>query len=77
VLHKVSRTLGRHPPSQRFYSARNTVFFFQRNNRFPIWMLWSHMSYILLREAVKGNFRLLPDYWGGYRQGLHELKQEV
>jgi hypothetical protein len=77
VLHKVSRKLGRHTPSQRFYSARNTVFFFRRNNRFPIWMLWSHMSYILLREAVKGNFRHLPDYWGGYRQGLHELKQEV
>jgi hypothetical protein len=77
VLHKVSRTLGKHPPSQRFYIARNAVFFFRRNCRFPAWMLWSHMAYILLREALKGKFRHLPDYWGGYREGLRLLKQEV
>ena len=77
VLHKVSRTLGKHPPSQRFYSARNTVFFFRRNDRFPAWMLWSHMAYVLLREAVKGKFSHLPDYWGGYGEGLRLLKQEV
>jgi GT2 family glycosyltransferase len=75
VFHKVSRTLGKHPPSQRFFMGRNTILFYLKDRRYPIWILWCYVLWVQLREIFKGNITHLPDYWNGYRDGFKWIRE--
>jgi len=75
ILHKVSRTLGRYPAGQRFYIARNSVLFFRKQNRFPVYVVWLHIAWILVREALKGRAADLKDYWQGFQEGFRVMKR--
>ncbi len=75
VLHKVSSTLGMISPQWWRYLGRNTVLFYRREGRFPAWMLWSLLAWILPRELIKGNASHLPHFWRGVREGFDLMEQ--
>jgi hypothetical protein len=75
LLHKTSRTTARIPQKRRWFIGRNTVLFYRKDNRFPAWQLWTFMAWLLLREALKGNFSHLADYLAGYRDGFRALQE--
>lgn len=70
VWHKVSQTLGLSSEQFWWYLGRNSVLFYRKEERFPVWMLVSFLAWMTLREAVKLNFRRLPDFWKGVQSGL-------
>lgn len=74
VYHKVSRSLGANSPQQWRYMGRNTVLFYRKNRRFPAWMLASFVTWVTLRETLKGNWTILRSYWRGIRNGLKTLE---
>jgi GT2 family glycosyltransferase len=73
IYHKDSLTGGKNPKRRRWYIGRNTVLFYRKNNRFPVWNLWSFMAWLSLREVAKGNLKHLPDYWQGFKDGFRFL----
>ena len=74
VYHEVSATLGSASYEKWWYVGRNTVLFYRKDDRLPIWMLWSHIVWVLLRESIKGNSRCLPAFWQGVRSGRRYLR---
>jgi len=76
IYHKDSMTLGKNSNRRRWYIGRNTVLFYRKGNRFPIWHLFSFMIWLLLREAVKGNFSHLSDYYRGLLDGFQFLRNK-
>jgi len=75
VLHKVSRTLGERSLRKWRYLGRNAVLFYRKHNRFPRWMLWSFLVWVLIREVIKGQAALLPHFWQGVQEGFTVLKR--
>ncbi len=75
IYHKVSLTLGERSPKKRWYLGRNTVLFYRKKRRFPKWMLWGFLIWVLIREILKGEFSYLPDFLQGVRVGLNLLKE--
>ena len=76
LLHKISMTLGESSPAKWRYLGRNTVFFYRKHNRFPVWMLWSFLVWVSIRESIKCQPAVLPDFWRGVREGLGALERE-
>lgn len=76
IYHKVSQTLGSQSPIRLRYLGRNTVLFYRKDNRFPGWMLWSYLSWFLIRELAKGNGKTIPLFWNGVREGLRLIKDK-
>lgn len=76
IYHKVSQTLGSLSPARWRYLGRNTARFYRKNDRFPAWMLWSYLGWFFVREALKRNFRLLPQFWAGIKEGLKLIRDE-
>ena len=76
IYHKVSQTLGVQSPIRLRYLGRNTVLFYRKDRRFPIWMLWSYLWWYSLRETIKGNARSLNMFWAGVKEGLNWLKEK-
>lgn len=76
VYHKVSQTLGSQSPLRWRYLGRNTVRFYRKGKRFPSWILWSYVGWFLIRETIKRNTRLLPEFWAGVKEGLSLVKSE-
>jgi GT2 family glycosyltransferase len=76
IYHKVSRTLGQNPARWWWYMGRNTVLFYRKDNRFPLWMLWAFLAWVFPREVIKGNLMHLSDFWRGIRDGFRFLKQK-
>lgn len=70
VKHKVSRSLGISSPQRWHYMGRNTVLFYRKDDRFPIYILWCALGWILLRELIQGNSSILPSFWDGMKEGL-------
>jgi hypothetical protein len=70
VKHKVSRSLGISSPQHWHYMGRNTVLFYRKDDRFPIYILWCALGWILLRELIQGNSSILPSFWDGMKEGL-------
>jgi len=75
VLHKVSVTLGEGSPQKWRLLGRNAVLFYRKHNRFPPWMLWSFLIWVSIRESLKRQPTVLPDFWRGVREGLAALKR--
>lgn len=75
LLHKVSMTLGEGSPEKWRLLGRNTVLFYRKYNRFPLWMLWSFLIWVSIRESLKRQPTVLPDFWRGVREGLAALKR--
>jgi GT2 family glycosyltransferase len=72
LLHKVSRTTrsaGQDPFFYKTYGESATRFY-RRYGRPVIVSLAVHLSYIMLREVAKGNFRMLKHFMNGVRSGL-------
>jgi GT2 family glycosyltransferase len=75
LLHKVSMTLGEDSPEKWRLLGRNTVLFYRKQNRFPRWMLWSFLIWVSIRESLKLQPIVLPDFWRGVRESLTALKR--
>jgi GT2 family glycosyltransferase len=75
VYHKVAQTLGVQSAERWRYLGRNTVLFYRLEERFPIWKLWSFLSWVTLRETLKGQAAYLPHYWQGVREGVSQLAE--
>jgi GT2 family glycosyltransferase len=75
IYHKVSQTLGHQSPARWRYLGLNTARFYRKHNRFPVWMLWSYLAWFTLREVIKRNTGVLPDFWVGVREGLRLVKE--
>jgi GT2 family glycosyltransferase len=71
VLHKVSQSLGLSSPQRWYYMGRNTVLFYHKDNRFPNYVLWGALGWILIREFLLGNTSHLPSFWKGMKEGLN------
>ncbi len=76
VLHKVSQTLGTGSTLVWRYTGRNTVLFYRQGNRFPRRALGTYLAWVTVREMLKGNFKSLPPFWNGVRDGLRILGKE-
>jgi GT2 family glycosyltransferase len=75
VYHKVSATLGPASYEKWWYMGRNTVLFYRKEDRLPLWMLSCHIAWVLIREIIKGNANLLPAYWQGVQSGRKHLRR--
>jgi hypothetical protein len=76
LINKVSQTLGSQSPARWRYLGRNTARFYRKDNRFPAWMLWSYLGWFVLREILKRNTRLLPEFLSGVKEGLRSIREE-
>jgi GT2 family glycosyltransferase len=70
IYHEVSASLGPDSLQKWWYMGRNTVLFYRKGDRLPAWMLWSHIVWVLTRESLKGNVKVLPAFWRGVLSGL-------
>jgi GT2 family glycosyltransferase len=77
VKHKVSRSLGQESKLRWSFLGRNTVIFYRRHDRFPIYTTWIAIGWIMLREFVQGNARVLPAFWSGVREGFEICRGEA
>jgi len=71
VHHKVSKTLGLSSPQRWHYLGRNNVLFYRKDNRFPVYLMWSALGWIFIREIFQGNISHLPSFWNGMMEGLN------
>jgi GT2 family glycosyltransferase len=72
MWHKVSRTTrggGERPLFWRVW-GESSARFYRRHGRPVLLSLPIHVGYIMLRELIKGNARMLRHYWTGVRAGL-------
>ncbi len=74
VWHKGSLTLRGDPSKIWYYLGRNTVLLYRKENRFPVTTLLVVLAWVTLRELIKLNYRIIPDYWRGIKAGLEWLK---
>ena len=75
IYHKVSATIGADSPEKWWYMGRNTVLFYRKENRLPAWKLWCQLTWVLIRESIKGNVGLMPAYWHGIQSGRRLLRR--
>jgi len=74
VWHKVSQTLGSGSPKLWRYMGRNAVFFYGRY--FSKRMLYTFISWSLIRATLKGEFSSIPHYWQGVKDGFRLLGEQ-
>jgi GT2 family glycosyltransferase/protoporphyrinogen oxidase len=72
MWHKVSRTTREQGKKALFWRVwgESSARFYRRHGRPLFLSLPVHLGYIMLRELIKGNGRMLKHYWGGVRAGL-------
>ena len=76
MLHKVSQTLGEESPLRWRFLGRNTVFFYRKENRFPIRILAGYLAWFIMRELVKGKISRIINFFKGVNEGFKILKQK-
>ncbi|MCL5951106.1 MAG: glycosyltransferase family 2 protein [Chloroflexi bacterium] len=76
ILHKVSKSFGQYSSKWWWYMGRNTVLFYRKDNRFPVWMLGTFLIWATARETAKGNAAHLADFWRGAREGARLIRQK-
>ena len=72
MWHKVSRTTREGGKRALFWQVwgESSARFYRRHGRPVLLSLPIHVGYIMLRELIKGNARMLRHYWAGVRAGL-------
>lgn len=72
MWHKVSRTTRQSGNQAFFYQVwgESAARFYRRHGRPVSVMLPLHLGYIMAREVIKGNGRMLKYFWAGVRSGL-------
>lgn len=72
MWHKVSRTTRQQGRQALFYRVwgESATRFYRRHGRPVILSLPVHIGYIVAREIVSGNVRMLRHFWTGVRAGL-------
>jgi len=76
MLHKVSQTLGESSPLRWRFLGRNTVFFYRKEGRFPIWTLAGYLTWFMVRELIKGQISRIINFFKGVKGGVEILKQK-
>jgi GT2 family glycosyltransferase len=74
VWHKVTQSLGLASTRFWWYLGRNSVLFYRKDNRFPVWNLTTYLAWITLRELLKMNFLQLKEFWRGVQVGKEWVK---
>jgi GT2 family glycosyltransferase/protoporphyrinogen oxidase len=70
MWHKVSRSTRQHKELFWRVWGESSARYYRRHGR-PVWLsLPVHVGYIMARELVKGNGRMLRHFWAGVRTGL-------
>jgi len=73
VRHKVSQGLGENSPRKWYLWSKSLVRFYRRYAtvfELAVFALW-----VLVRESLRGNFRALPRFFQGLRDGLRSSEQ--
>lgn len=73
IYHKVSKTLGENSKKKWFFLGRNSVLFYLKNNRFSFFHWLSYFLWVVIRDVLKGNFRLLPSFFQGVIDGINQV----
>lgn len=74
VYHKVSQSLGEYTPERWHHQGKNTVLFYRKNNRFPLWQLWTFLLWVSFRELFKGHAHVIPGFWRGVFKGFKNMR---
>lgn len=72
MWHKVSKSTRDSNKASFFWKTwgESSARFYRRHGR-PVWLsLPVHIGYIMVREFIKGNGRMLKHFWAGVRAGL-------
>ena len=73
VRHAVSAGLGSFSPQWWYQWSRSVVRFYRVENRFPAHWLGLFVTWVLMRELVKGNLWFIPSFFRGLRDGWWAL----
>jgi GT2 family glycosyltransferase len=72
MWHKISKSTRDSNKASFFWKTwgESSARFYRRHGR-PVWLSLSvHIGYIMAREFIKGNGRMLKHFWAGVRAGL-------
>ncbi len=70
MWHKVSRSTREHRELFWKVWGESSTRYYRRHGR-PVWLsLPAHVGYLMARELLKGNGRMLKHFWAGVRAGL-------
>jgi GT2 family glycosyltransferase len=77
VWHKESTSLGALSLQKWWYLGRNSVLFYRKDKRFPVWDLSFFLAWVTLRELLKMNLPQLIEFWRGVKIGKEWIKDEI
>jgi GT2 family glycosyltransferase len=75
VNHRVSASTGENAPAKWYYLAYYMPTFYRRYYRRPVAAMLSYAAWILARETVRGNWRVIGPYLTGFRDGFFAQKR--
>ncbi|HEY76442.1 MAG TPA: glycosyltransferase [Thermoflexia bacterium] len=72
MWHKVSKSTRQTGKEALFWKVwgESSTRFYRRHGRPALLSLFVHLGFLMLRELVKGNGRMLKYFWAGVREGL-------
>jgi GT2 family glycosyltransferase/protoporphyrinogen oxidase len=72
MWHKVSKSTGETGKEALFWKTwgESSTRFYRRHSRPVFISLFIHLGFLMARELVKGNGRMLKHFWAGVRDGL-------
>jgi GT2 family glycosyltransferase len=74
VWHKVSTSFGGLSAQKWWYLGRNSVLFYTKDGRFPMWTLPAFLTWVTIREAAKLNLTQIREFWRGVEEGKALMK---
>lgn len=74
VRHQGSASTGEKSPTKWYYLARFMPIFYQRYYRWPRFSMLAYAGWVVVREVLRGNLRIIGPFLRGFREGW---KQEV
>lgn len=74
VWHKVAQSMGIESAQRLRFMGRNSVLFYRNNQRFSIWMYFSYLIWVSIRELLKFNFQQIRQFWMGVFDGMKWLE---
>ncbi|MAT97138.1 MAG: hypothetical protein CL608_08350 [Anaerolineaceae bacterium] len=70
IWHKVSRSTQNSPKSLRWWKVLGQSCVRYHRKHHSMWLLATYVTWVVLREVVKGNFKSLPTFLRGIQLGL-------
>jgi GT2 family glycosyltransferase len=74
VRHRVSASTGEESPLKWHYMGRYLPTFYQRYYRWPRLAMLAYFGWVVVRESLRGNSRIVRPFWRGFWEGWSQIR---